>query len=143
VQVSGQYPNNTATILNSTAVCNSIVHVVDQVLLPTASLATVPSPGNGLPGAAANASAAAGGSLFPGLTIGNKQTRASGRCQEAFLDAANQHNLTFLVQVCTTQAHRVLVYRVWARLRVFFSACSTSFHQAFGNAILFISCACR
>ena len=31
--------------------------------------------------------------------IGNNATRAHGRCQQAFLDAANQQNLTFLVQV--------------------------------------------
>ncbi len=33
VQVAGQYPNNIANILSSTSVCNSIVHVVDQVRL--------------------------------------------------------------------------------------------------------------
>ena len=31
--------------------------------------------------------------------IGNNATRAHGRCQQAFLNAANQQNLTFLVQV--------------------------------------------
>ncbi len=32
-------------------------------------------------------------------SIGSNATRAHGRCQQAFLDAATQHNLTFLVQV--------------------------------------------
>ena len=38
---------------------------------------------------------------FVWCSIGNNATRAHGRCQQAFLDAANQHNLTFLVQVRT------------------------------------------
>ena len=32
-------------------------------------------------------------------SIGSNATRAHGRCQQAFLDAATQQNLTFLVQV--------------------------------------------
>ena len=32
-------------------------------------------------------------------SIGGNATRAHGRCQQAFLDAATQQNLTFLVQV--------------------------------------------
>ena len=102
VQISGMFPGNTANILNTTTLCNSIVHVVDQVLLPTASLATVPAPGNGLnktaPTAVASAASTAA-ALFPGLALGGKAANASGVCQQAFLDAANQHNLTFLVQV--------------------------------------------
>ena len=47
-QVSGNFPNNTANILNTTVICNSVVHLVDKVLLPTDALATVPAPGNGL-----------------------------------------------------------------------------------------------
>ena len=31
VQVAGQYPGNIANILSTNTVCNSIVHVVDQV----------------------------------------------------------------------------------------------------------------
>ena len=32
-------------------------------------------------------------------SIGKNATRAHGKCQQAFLDAANKQNLTFLVQV--------------------------------------------
>ena len=53
--MSGKYPNDTANIVNSTIVCNSYLHVIDTLLLPTPSLATIPAPGNGL-----NLSAAAG-----------------------------------------------------------------------------------
>ena len=70
-----------------------------QVLLPTNSLDTVPPPGSGLTGGQP-AGQPGIGSLFPGLRIGNKQTKAAGRCSQAFLDAANKQNLTFLVQVC-------------------------------------------
>ncbi|CAL8466019.1 g5555 [Coccomyxa elongata] len=99
VQVAGQYPGNKANILSSTSVCNSIVHVVDQVLLPTASLDTVPPPGNGLTGGQAAGQQPGGiAGLFPGLRIGNKQAKATGRCPQAFLDTANKQNLTFLVQ---------------------------------------------
>ncbi len=70
-----------------------------QVLLPTNSLDTVPPPGSGLTGGQP-AGQPGIGSLFPGLMIGNKQTKATGRCSQAFLDAANKQNLTFLVQVC-------------------------------------------
>ena len=99
--MSGNYPNNTATVLNSTNVCNSIVHVVDQVLLPTASLATVPAPGNGLNKSAATAvsSAAPAAALFPGLFLGGAAGNATNACSQAFLDAASQRNLSFLVQV--------------------------------------------
>ncbi|BDA48212.1 Uncharacterized protein sll1483 at N-terminal half [Coccomyxa sp. Obi] len=98
VQVAGQYPGNKANILRSTSVCNSIVHVVDQVLLPTDSLDTVPPPGNGLTGGQAAGQPSGIAGLFPGLRIGNKQAKATGRCPQAFLDAANKQNLTFLVQ---------------------------------------------
>lgn len=68
--MAGQYPNNTANILNSTIVCNSVVHLIDRVLLPTNSTQTIPAPGNGLnqtlAGTATTASNATG-ALFPGL----------------------------------------------------------------------------
>ena len=63
VQVSGRYPNDTANILNSTTVCNSYMHVIDSLLLPTASLATIPAPGKGLNLSAA--AGAAGAALLP------------------------------------------------------------------------------
>ena len=46
-----------------------------QVLLPTASLDTVPPPGNGLTAGQAAGQLPGGGiaGLFPGLRIGNKQ----------------------------------------------------------------------
>ncbi|CAL5228405.1 g11533 [Coccomyxa viridis] len=98
VQVTGQYPNNTANILNATTICNSQVYIVDKVLLPANATQFIPSPGNGLVIANSSASSNASAALFPGLSIGSNATRAHGRCQQAFLDAATQHNLTFLVQ---------------------------------------------
>ena len=65
--MSGQAPNDTANVLNSTSVCNSVVHIIDKVLLPTDSLASVPAPGNGL-NSTALASNTTSGPLFPGLT---------------------------------------------------------------------------
>ncbi len=93
----GNFPNNAASILNSTRVCNSYVHIVDAVLLPTASLATVPAPGNGLNNSAA-APAPTAGALFPGLNLGHP-VQPAGACPQAFLNTSTQHNLTFLVQV--------------------------------------------
>lgn len=69
-----------------------------QVLLPTNSLDTVPPPGTGLTAGQPAGQLAISG-LFPGLRIGTKQSKATGRCPQAFLDAANKQNLTFLVQV--------------------------------------------
>lgn len=88
-----------------------------QVLLPTASLDTVPPPGDGLTGGQAAGQQLGGiAGLFPGLRIGNKQAKATGRCPQAFLDAANKQNLTFLVQVrCISFLHPnplILVYKV-------------------------------
>ena len=68
VQVSGQSPNDTANVLNSTTVCNSVVHIIDKVLLPTDSLTSVPAPGNGLNSTASLAGNVTSGPLFPGLT---------------------------------------------------------------------------
>ena len=68
--MSGQSPNDTASVLNSTTVCNSVVHIIDKVLLPTDSLTSVPAPGNGLNSTASAALAGntTSGPLFPGLT---------------------------------------------------------------------------
>ncbi len=100
MQVAGNFPNDTANVLNSTNVCNSIVHVVDKVLLPTASLATVPAPGSGLnKTATAVSSATSAAALFPGLFLGGAARNATNACSQAFLDAADARNLTFLVQV--------------------------------------------
>ena len=68
------------------------------MLLPTKSLDTVPPPGTGLTTGQPAGQSAIGG-LFPGLRIGTKQSKAAGRCPQAFLDAAKKQNLTFLVQV--------------------------------------------
>lgn len=67
VQVTGLYPNNTANVLNSTTVCNSVVYVIDKVLLPANSTAAIPAPGNGLVQNDAPATNSSG-ALFPGLT---------------------------------------------------------------------------
>ncbi len=67
VQVTGLYPNDTANVLNSTNVCNSVVYVVDKVLLPANSTAAIPAPGNGLLQNNAPMSNSSG-ALFPGLT---------------------------------------------------------------------------
>ena len=65
--MTGLYPSNTANVLNSTSVCNSVVYVIDKVLLPANSTAAIPAPGNGL--AQNNAPTAnSTGALFPGLT---------------------------------------------------------------------------
>ena len=67
VQVTGQYPNNTANILNATTICNSQVYIVDKVLLPANSTQFIPSPGNGLVIANNSASSNSSAALFPGL----------------------------------------------------------------------------
>ena len=67
VQVAGQYPNNTANILNATTICNSRVYIVDKVLLPANSTQFIPSPGNGLVIANSSASSNSSAPLFPGL----------------------------------------------------------------------------
>ena len=66
--MSGQSPNDTANVLNSTTVCNSVVHIIDKVLLPTDSLTSVPAPGNGLNSTVSLAGNTTSGPLFPGLT---------------------------------------------------------------------------
>lgn len=65
--MAGQYPNNTATILNATTICNSRVYVIDKVLLPANSTQFIPSPGNGLVIANSSASSNSSAALFPGL----------------------------------------------------------------------------
>ena len=72
VQVTGQYPNNTANILNATTICNSQVYIVDKVLLPANATQFIPSPGNGLVIANSSASTNSSAALFPGLRCASR-----------------------------------------------------------------------
>ncbi|KAL4444029.1 hypothetical protein ABPG75_011766 [Micractinium tetrahymenae] len=47
--VSGKYPGNTAKLLSNAGVCASQVYVIDQLLIPAASLDAIPTTNGGLP----------------------------------------------------------------------------------------------
>ncbi|KAL4430028.1 hypothetical protein ABPG77_004398 [Micractinium sp. CCAP 211/92] len=57
--VSGKYPGNTAKVQSNVGVCASQVYVIDQLLIPAASLDAIPTTNGGLPPPTTPAPAAA------------------------------------------------------------------------------------
>jgi hypothetical protein len=121
VTVTGKLAGNMGTIISTMPVCNSLVHVIDTVLIPAASLAAVPHPGSkDTPLAPSGATPLAPSGAVPNPTnvpildvIGKfanspleaPMPAALSACPDTFVSAAQANGLTFLTQVMPKQPH--------------------------------------
>lgn len=108
VGVSGLLANNTGTIVGTLPICSSLVHIVDVVLIPAASLDAVPHPKGGPAPAAAPGPAglvaqgpAEGPLLSPVPRAVPLALPPQSACGQSLLSAADANGLSFLTQVGT------------------------------------------